>query len=314
MNKIIASVVIGIAVASPVIAEEADEDGPDMRPLVFVDEKSIENKTDVANPNFGGLVDRLNNALTESGIYRVLTPKDIGAGLVDDQLFKSLSTDGGSESTMKTPALKVAMTVMQYGYASTQSQDLYGKTTSTRQAKIELILRVVDMRSRETIKSKNISRSATGNATAKLSNMNEQVLQTACKMVVDDIVDTLVSLTPFSVLDVENGEVTIDVPSNRVKPGQQLVVYKKGKKVRNKRTGKVTAKESQVAVVGVQTLAEDSVTCKLLSGEIKPDENAEEGAEYDAYTVRFPIIANDIQPPSPSVTPIAPVGTPAVPF
>ena len=74
MNKIIASVVIGIAVASPVIAEEADEDGPDMRPLVFVDEKSIENKTDVANPNFGGLVDRLNNALTESGIYRVLTP------------------------------------------------------------------------------------------------------------------------------------------------------------------------------------------------------------------------------------------------
>ena len=144
--------------------------------------------------------------------------------------------------------------------------------------------------------------------------MNEQVLQTACKMVVDDIVDTLVSLTPFSVLDVENGEVTIDVPSNRVKPGQQLVVYKKGKKVRNKRTGKVTAKESQVAVVGVQTLAEDSVTCKLLSGEIKPDENAEEGAEYDAYTVRFPIIANDIQPPSPSVTPIAPVGTPAVPF
>lgn len=296
------------------IADDAEESGPDMRPLVYVDEKAIENKSDVANANFGGLIERLNNALTESGIYRVLTPKDIGAGLADDQLFKSLSTDGGKDSALKTPALKIAMTVMQYGYASTASQDIYGRQATTMQAKIELILRVVDMRTRETVKSKNISRSATGNATAQSSNLGEQVLQTALKTVVNDIVETLVALTPFSVLDVENGEVTVDVPSNRVKPGQQLLVYKKGRKVRNKRTGKVTAKESQVAVIGVQTISEDSITCKLLNGEITPNENAEEGAEYDAYTVKFPEAGTSAPPPTAQPATATSVGTAAAPF
>ena len=311
MKKLSTILALALISATPAVADDGDEKGPDMRPLVFVDEKAIENKTDVANANFGGLIDRLNNALTESGIYRVLTPKDIGAGLVDDQLFKSLATDGGKDSTMKTPALKIAMTIMQYGYAKAASQDIYGRSSETRQAKIELILRVVDMRSRETVKSKNISRSATGNASVKDTNLGEQVLQTACKTVVDDIVDTLVALTPFSVLDVENGEVTVDVPPNRVKPGCQLIVYKKGRKVRNKRTGKVTAKESQVAVIGVQTLSEDSVTCKLLNGEIKPDPNAEEGSEYDSYTVKFSEVG---LAPGPAPTPLQPVGTSAAPF
>lgn len=312
MKRIILAFAVAASCGLATFADDGDENGPDMRPLVFVDEKAIENKTDAAGANFGGLIDRLNNALTESGIYRVLTPKDIGAGLVDDKLFQSLAADGGKESTMKTPALKIAMSIMQYGYASAASQDLYGRSSATMQAKIELILRVVDMRSRETVKSKNIARSATGTATAQ-SNLGEQVLQTACKIVVDDIVDTLVALTPFSVLDVENGEVTVDVPANRVKPGQQLVIYRKGRKIRNKRTGKVTAKESQVAVIGVQTLSEDSVTCRLLSGEIKADENAEEGAEYDAYTVKF-LDAGASSPVPPAQPAAAPVGTAAAPF
>lgn len=312
MKRFILALVVVASGVWATFADNGDENGPDMRPLVFMDEKAIENKTDVSNANFGGLIDRLNNALTESGIYRVLTPKDIGAGLVDDKLFQSLAIDGGKESTMKTPALKIAMTIMQYGHASAAAQDMYGRSSAAMHAKIELILRIIDMRSRETVKSKNITRSATGTATAS-SNLGEQVLQTACKTVVDDIVDTLVALTPFSVLDVENGDVTVDVPPNRVKPGQQLVVYKKGRKVKNKRTGRVTAKESQVAVIGVQTLSEDSVTCKLLSGAIKADENAEEGSEYDAYMVKFSGVDTTPHPSAPPVV-AAPIGTPAAPF
>jgi len=302
--------ILTFACLVPFAKAEECADGPDMRPLVFVDEKAIENKTDAAHPNFGGLVDRLNNALTESGIYRVLTPKDIGAGLVDDQLFKSLSTDGGKDSSMKTPAYKIALTIMQYGYAKSSGKDMYGKLTSAQHAKIELILRVVDMRSRETLKSKNIARSASGSATVQ-SNLGEQVLQEACRSAVNDIVATLVQLTPFSVLDVENDEVTIDVPSNRVKQGQQLEVFRLGKRVKNKRTGKVTAKESSVAIIGVQTLSEDSVTCKLLRGAIVPDANAEDDSKFDAYVVRI------IEAP-PVVTtqslPAAPTGTAANPF
>ena len=310
LMKLFDIVLLSAVMALPVFAQETDENGPDLRPFVYVDEKAIENKSDAAGANFGGLIDRLNNALTESGIYRVLTPKDIGAGLVDDELFKALATDGGKESELKTPGYKIAMTIMQYGTAQSSGQDLYGKTSSSQQAKIELILRVVDMRSRETVKSKNIVRSASGSASAQ-ANLQEQVLQEACKAVVNDIVDALVQLTPFNVLDVENGEVTVDVPSSRVKPGQQLLVYRKGKRIKNKRTGKVTAKESQVAVIGVQTLAEDSVTCKILSGTILPDENADEDSQYDGYSVRIPDVT---LPPAQAAPAPQPVGTSANPF
>ena len=309
MTRIFATAALLAATAA--FADDDDvEAGPDTRPVVYIDAKAIENKTG-GSANFSGLIDRLNNALAECGIYRVMNSTDVSQGTADDDTFKVVADDGGKESKIETPEMKIYMTVMQYGYAKSGGQDMYGRSSNTSQAKIELILRVVDMRTKETLKSKNISRSATGTASAA-ANLDEQVLQEANKKVVNDIIAELVLLTPFNVLDVEKGEVVVDAPPSRLKPGQQLVVYKKGKKIKNKRTGKVTAKESQVAVIGVVTLSEDSVTCKLLSGEIKPDADAEEGAEYDKYIVRIPETA---------ASPVPPVQTPppggsstAVPF
>jgi len=309
MTRIFATA--ALLAATTVFADDDDvEEGPDTRPVVYIDAGAIENKTDNAGANFSGLIDRLDNALVECGVYRVLNSKSVSNGVKDDDIFKVVADDGGKESKIETPGFKIYMTIMQYGFAKSGGQDMYGRSSETRQAKIELILKVVDMRTKETLKSKNISRSATGTATAA-ANLEEQTLQTANKQVVNDIVSELVSLTPFNVLDVENGEVVVDVPSSRVKPGQQLLVYKKGKKIKNKRTGKVSAKESQVAVIGVVTLSEDSVTCKLLSGEIKPDADAEEGAEYDKYIVR---IAETAASPVPSVPAPQPANSAAVPF
>lgn len=313
MNTMMKALAVGfIALSVSAFAEEDDEmkDGPDTRTLVFIDPKAIENKTDNAKANFQGLIDRLNNGLTECGIYRVMNSTDVSRGVADDDTFKVVADDGGKESKIETPAMKIYMTVMQYGFAKAGGTDMYGKSSATHQAKIELILRVVDMRTKETLKSKNISRSATGTATAE-ANLAEQVLQEANKKVVNDIVDVLVQLTPFSVLDVENDEIVVDVPSNRVKPGQQLVVFKKGKKIKNKRTGKVTAKESQVATIGVVTLSEDSVTCKLLGGKIEKDDEAEEGSEYDKYVVKIPDAAVAVAPAAP---PAVPAGSAAAPF
>jgi len=292
--------------------DEEVAEGPDMRSIVFVDAKAIENKTDNPSANFKGLIDRLDNGLTECGVYRVMNSKSLAEGFKDDDLFKVAAADDGKESKVETPAMKIYMTVMQYGFASASGTDMYGKSSATRQAKIELILKVVDMRTKETLKSKNIARSATGTATAQ-ANLNEQVLQEANKQVVNDIISELIKLTPFNVLDVENGEVVVDVPSSRVKAGQQLVVYKKGKKIKNKRTGKLTAKESQVAVIGAVTLGEDSVTCKLLSGTIEPDKEAEEGAEYDKYIVRIPDTAAAVAAPAVPVAP-PPATSAAAPF
>lgn len=276
-----------VLLATPAFAGDDSENGPDTRPFVYLDEESVENNSDNAKANFSGLINRLNHEVTECGLHRVITAKDVGRGLKDDQLFKSIATKFNGDRELQQPALRIVLTIMKYGFASAGGVDLYGNASATRQAKIELILRVVDIRTSETLKSKNIERSATGTATAE-SNLQEQVLQEANKAVVADIVAELVKLTPFSVLDVDNGEVVVDLPPSRVKPGQQLSVFKKGKKIKNKRTGKVTAKESQVATIGVVTLSEDSVTCKLLNGEIKPEADAEEGEEYAKYVVRIP--------------------------
>ena len=285
--------------------ETDDEVGPDTRPMVFLGEGTIENKSDNKRANFDGLIDRLSNGLTECGVYRVLNAFDLSAGAADDDIFKVISDDGGKESKVETPAMKVYMTVMQYGFAQNASQDMYGNVQATFQAKIELILKVVDMRTKETLKSKNIARSATGTATTQ-SNLVEQVLQEANKKVVNDIIEVLISITPFGVMDVEGKEVLIDAPGNRLSQGQELPVFKKGKKVRNKRTGKLTARESQVATICVVTISEDSVTCMLKSGEITPDEEADEGYEYDKYVVRIPENAT----PSPTVSPAIPQPTP----
>lgn len=288
MNKIFLLFFFALLGSFQVFAqEEESENGPDMRPIVFIDAKAIENKSDNPEANFKGLIDRLNNGLTECGIYRVMNSSDLSAGAADDDLFKVVADDGGKESQVQTPAMKIYMTILQYGYAKAISQDMYGNATATYQAKIELILKVVDMRTKETLKSKNISRSATGTATTQ-ANLIEQVLQEANKIVVNDIIDELIKITPFSVLDCENGEAVIDIPANLLVKGQELPVFKKGKKIKNKRTGKVTARESQVATISVALIGEDSVTCKLKTGEITPDETADEGSEYDMYIVRIP--------------------------
>lgn len=303
MNRIATIFAAGLMCVSAAYADDDDDvkDGPDTRALVHIGAQYIENKTDDPKANFKGMIDRLDFSLSACGVYRVINEKSLGDGMKNDEKFSVAADDGGKKSNVSTPDMLVYLTIMQYGFAKTAGTDMYGQSSATQQAKIELILKVVDARTKETLGNpQNISRSATGTATAT-ANLTEQVLQTANKQVVDDIVDALVKLTPFNVLDVENGEVVVDVPSTKVKPGQQLTVLKKGKKIKNKRTGKVTAKESQVATIGVQTLSEDSVTCKLLTGEIKPDEDAEEGCEYDKYVVRIPTGA----PQAPAVVPVA---------
>lgn len=309
MNK--ASLIFATALlcSSFAFADDDDvEEGPDTRPYVCIDPKAIENKTDNKTANFDGLIDRLENALVECGVYRVLNKKTAAEGVSDDDWFKVVAADDGKESKMETPAMKVTMTIMTYGVASASGTDPYGQSRVMQQATVELILKVVDMRTKETLKSKNVSGTAKGSATAN-ANLVEQVLQAANKKVVDDIVDTLIKLTPFNVLDVEDGEVVVDVPPSRVKSGSQLTVFKKGKKIRNPRTGRWTAKETRVATIGVVTIGEDSLTCKLLDGKITPDEDAEEGAEYAKYIVRIP---DGQQSPAPAPAP-APEG-PASPF
>ena len=270
---------------SPAWADDDDDDekaGPDPRPFVSIDAEHIENKTDQPNANFSGLIDRLNNALIETGLWRVMDMKDMADALKkNDQL--ALAANAKKVDDFETPGWMIKLAVTTYGVASAASQDaLLGGTTRHEQGKVELILRVVDQKG-ETLKSKNISGQSYGNATAT-ANLKEQVLQDANKKAVNLIVAALIEMTPFYIADIENGMVNVDIGKPTVKIGQTLRVMKQGKGKRSRRTGKVTKSETEVARIQIVSATDELSQAKILAGEIKPGDDEDD--PYKKYIVR----------------------------
>ena len=309
-----------LAVAAMVPAYAADNDdedkGEDTRPFVSIDKEHIVNKTGISTANFSTLIDRLNNDLVESGLYRVMDMEDALKAIQRDEKMSVLGDGEAAGTNIKTPAFFVGMTITSFGWARAASQNaLTGAVAAHEQAKVELILKIVDGRTAETIKSKNIDGSASGAATTA-ANVKEQVLQAACKTAVQKIVYELIKLTPFGVLDVENGVVSLDVPGSLrimgkpVLPGTQFTVSKKGRGKKSKRTGKVTYSEQQVALVGVTAVGEESCTAKILSGAIPPIGD-DEDTQYDPYIVK---INEGATAPSPMVAPPPPPPGDGAPF
>ena len=311
MKRLLAMLTAMAACVGAVNAESDEEgDGPDMRPMAYIDAKSIQNKTDDSKANFSGLCDRLNHALIETGVYRVLTEEDI-ARITDANGFFLVVTDDKKGTEIKAPAFRLTMTVMTYGDTKAEGHNrLNGDGKLLREARIELILKVVDMRTAETVKSKNLQSLAKGELNAAgdneqaQSNLKEQLLQAATKDVCNKIVNELIMLTPFGVMTIEDGKVLVDVPSGLAKVYKMFEVKKCGKRVKNKRTGKWTYPEKKVATLKVEDVTEDAVSCTIVEGEIKPDSEAEEGSEYDKYRVRIagstggnPTVPN-VPPPS----------------
>ncbi len=280
------------AATAPAWAED-DEKGEDTRPYVSINQEDIVNKTPNKTANFSSFIDRLNNDLVETGLYRVMSMEDAMKAVKKADQMSVIADDGGGGTKIATPGFFVGMTITTYGVTDAASQNaLTGAATGSRVAKIELILKVVDARTAETIKSKNIDGSAVGQVTGAASNLREQVLQSAMKKACEKIVYELIKLTPFGVLDVENGVVSLDVPGSLkimgkpVQPGTQFVVSKLSKGKKSKRTGKVTRSEKQVALVSVTSVGEDSCSAQILSGAITPIGD-DEDTQYDPYIVKI---------------------------
>lgn len=294
-----------VSAVLPVCAADEEEKGEDTRPYVSINQEDVVNKTDNARAHFDALIDRLNNDLVETGLYRVMSMEDAMKVQKKQAQMSVIADDGGGETKVATPGFFVGMTITTYGITSAASHNaLTGAGTGTEIAKIELILKVVDARTGETIKSKNIDGSAMGSASAA-SNLREQVLQAASKKAVEKIVYELVKLTPFGVLDVEDGVVSIDVPGSLkimgkpIQIGTQFVVSKLSKGKKSKRTGKVTKSEKQVAVLSVTSVGEDSCSAKILTGEVTPIGD-DEDTQYDPYIVK--INEGAVAPPPPPPT------------
>ncbi len=287
MSKKVALALSAMALCvAPVWADDDDEDveaGPDPRPFVSIDAEHIENKTDQPGANFKSLVDRLNNALTETGLWRVMDMKDMADALKkNDQM--ALAANAKKIDDFETPGWMIKMSVTTYGVASAKSQDaLMGNVTSHEQGKVELILRVIDQKG-ETLKSKNISAQSYGNASTA-SNLKEQVLQDANKKACSLIVAALIEMTPFYISDIEDGVVNVDIGKPTVQVGQVMRVMRQGKGKKSKRTGKVTRSEKEVARIQVVSATDEMCQAKVLGGEIKPGDDEDD--PYKKYVVRF---------------------------
>ena len=294
---------------SPAWAGDDDEDeapGPDPRPFVSIDAEHIENKTDQPGANFKSLVDRLNNALTETGLWRVMDMKDMADAIKkNDQL--ALAANDKKLDDFETPGWMIKMSVTMYGVASAMSQNaLMGNVTSHEQGKVELILRVIDQKG-ETLKSKNISAQSYGNASTT-ANLKEQVLQDANKKACNLIVAALIEMTPFYISDIEDGVVNLDIGKPTVQVGQVMRVMRQGKGKKSKRTGKILRTEKEVARIQVISATDEMSQAKVLGGEIKPGDDEDD--PYKKYVVRFADPdqnrMNTPPPPPPAATDAAP--------
>lgn len=306
---------LALCVAPAWADDDEDEDvqaGPDPRPFVSIDVAHIENKTDNPKANFKSLIDRLNNALTETGLWRVMDMKDMVDAIKKNDAL-ALAANAKKIDDFETPGWMIKMSITMYGVASAKSQNaLSGAVTSVEQGKVELILRVVDQKG-ETLKSKNIAAVSAGTATTA-ANLKEQVLQDANKKACNMIVAALIEMTPFYIADIEDGVVNIDIGKPTVKIGQQLRVMKQGKGKKSKRTGKVTKTEKEVARVQIISASDEMSQAKIIGGEIKPGDDEDD--PYKKYIVRFTDAAQDaMNTPAPAAAvPAAAADESAAPF
>ena len=291
------------SVSARIAAEE--KDGPDMRPIVCIEKDKILNKTDNRRANFSALIDRLNHELVQCGIYRVIDMQNMADVYKDNEKFNVVADDGGNKTNIKSAGYFIRMNVSQYGISKEKSTGvLYKQAKLTEVAKVELILTVVDMRTAETVKSANIHAAVEASVTAapgsyKTGNYQEQALQEACKAACQDILKELLRLTPFYVMDVNGNEIMIDAPASVAPVGSMFDIFKTGKAIRNRRTGKVTRRETKLCTIRITAPGEDGSTGQVVQLYVQ------EPVKVD-YIVR-PVNAAPVAPAAPATA--APVPT-----
>ena len=283
--------VAAVSAAVLPVWSNANENGEDKRPLVSISQEDVINKTGKA-VNFNTLINHLNNDLVETGIYRVMSMDDIlKAVRKADQM--SVIADDGNGTKITTSGFFIGLTITAYDMNVVGSMTaIMGATVANESARIELILKVVDALTGETIKTQRLEGKATGQVIGGSGSSREQIYQEALKNVCAGVVYELVKLTPFGVLDVENGLVLLDVPGSLkirgmpIQIGTQFAVSKLGRGKKSKRTGKVTHTEKQVAVVSVTSIGADSCSAQIISGSIAPIGD-DEDTQYDPYIVKI---------------------------
>jgi len=255
----------------------ADEPVRDMRPIVCIDVKNFVNKTDNKRANFSALVDRVNHEFVQTGLYRVLNLADAGEVMQKDDVFKVISDEGGNKVSIPVPGWLVRFTVVQYGVHKSSAVDrVTGAKSELDAATVEVILSIVDMRTGETIISKNLPPATCGiprrtaRGARQRGNYQEQALQAACREVALQTVQALIINTEFFLMDVTGGNIEVDIPASVAKPGQLFTVYRYGRARVSKRTGKKSFRKIPIGKIVLTKCDEESAMARPVGAFASP--------------------------------------------
>ena len=238
----------------------------DRRPVIEIDAKNFVNKTENPRANFKAFSARIAHEFVQTGVYRVLNVEDAAEALKKNEVYQVVSDETKQKVSIPVPVLAVRLSVVRYGFSRSGSTDMVTLTrTSQDLATVEVILTVVDRTTGETLISKNLPpmsarvvNTAGPGQHRGAGNYREQALQEACRLVAHATVREVVSCTPFSIIDIENGEIETDVPRSVAKPGYVFTVYRVGKLRRIPRTGKMKAKETAIGRIVLTSCDEDT--------------------------------------------------------
>ena len=303
--------------------DEDEQVAEDTRKMVLVDGKNIQNKTDSPKANFKAMVDRINHELVSCGLFRVLNEEDWETALKEAEKSAVAADDGGIQTDIKSAGYVLKLSISQYGFSKEYSTDIYGNKTVHQVAKVELTLRIADLKNGQTYRSVNLARQMVAGQTAlavagqyKSGNYAENALQAACAEVAKDIVKELVKLTPFYVIGVEDGMVILDVPAAVAKKGMLFEIRKAGKARVNRRTGKKTVARKSFCVVQVVNVSEDSCDTRIVAyfPEFQGQKISEDGTGFSVHQAS-PEILQQFGGAAPAAAPAAPAtGTYTNPF
>lgn len=246
--------------------EERVAEAEDTRPIISVDDRKFQNKTNDKNLNFSSLAERITHVVTQSGLFQVMNREDL-SNVLDAKEEDFVIFGEETELKLKKQACWIRLTVIQYDVREKDHYDIYTKRTIRRMdGEVEFIASIVDAKTALVLKSVNCKGSFSDSLEADIGetvkgNIRETVLQNSVAKAARELIAYLTEFSSYTVMDDEaaGGVVLVDIPGTFVDVGECLLVSKPTKKRWHPRRKKWIG--ADILVAEIQIVRRDNDFC-----------------------------------------------------
>lgn len=282
-----------LAAVAFVVNAIADDSG-DRRPVLLLDIKDVIDKTPAVHQASGlghrggiaaesggvnkkGILDEVEKVLSDIGSYHVVSKSSIERSIQEKELFDFLNGQGSKEVKLRVPAYRMEIDVLQYRTEAKSETYQYRKkkthmrTDITQSASVEILFKIIDIKTSEAIFAENFSSQKGGNQSfmeksGKVGDAKgvNAYLSQAFAEVMQAFREKLIETQPIHILGcTDDGVLTLDAVTPVVNTGDLLKVYSLGVPITSKRTGKTTRSETEVATIRVTSANTESSTAEF---------------------------------------------------